>query len=753
MIDDLLARMTIDEKIAQLGCVWSTELVEDDAFSRAAAERLLGHGIGEVTRIGASTGLEPRARAALTNEIQHYVVEETRLGIPMIVHEESTAGLCARGATQFPQAIGLASTWDPALVEQIGAVIREQMVATGARHTLAPVLDIARDPRWGRTEETYGESAYLASRLGVAYVRGVQGARRDGVAATGKHFLGYGLSEGGMNHAPVHLGPRELREVYAEPFRAAIAEAGLATVMNAYNSIDGLACGGSKAILDDLLRGELGFDGAVVADYFTTGLLISHHNVAATRADAAQRALAAGLDMELPALECYPALAELVDAGAVDVALIDRSVRRVLALKESLGLFDVPYVDEERVSVAFDRPEQKALARDAAAASIVLLENDGHLPLPAGARLAVVGPAADDVRLLQGDYGYPAHIEMLYQRIGDAGILPQAGGAFAPGPYFPDGATPLAALRTRFDDVTYERGCDLLDDDLDGIGPAVQLATDVDVVVCCVGGRSGLMRDCTSGEFIDATDLDLPGVQRTFVEALLATGTPVVVVVVSGRVHSLPWLAGRAAAILYAWCPGEQGGEALADVLTGAVDASGRLPITVPRAVGQVPIHHDHRAGGGRSQMLGDYADSPASPLYPFGHGLSYTTFTYDDVTAVAGSTHDPLVVTCTVSNAGMRTGVEVVQCYVRDEVARCARPRKQLAGFARVELEPRRSRTVQFTIDPTLLAYYDEDMRLVVEPGAIRMMIGGRAVVVEMHGTEREIAPNDRVATSVDIS
>jgi beta-glucosidase len=306
-IDAVLSRMTLDEKLAQLGCVWCTALVVEGELAPARADRLLAHGIGEITRIGATTGLGPRARAAFTNAIQRYLVENTRLGIPAIVHEESTAGLCARDATQFPQAIGLASAWDPDLIERIGIVIREQMVATGARHTLAPVLDVARDPRWGRVEETYGESAYLAGRLGVAYVRGVQGDLAHGVAATGKHFLGYALSDGGLNHAPVQLGPRELREVVAEPFRAAISEAGLATVMNSYASVDGLPCGGSKAILDDLLRGELGFTGAVVADYSTTELLMSHHRIAADKGEAARRALEAGLDMELPQLDWYGA--------------------------------------------------------------------------------------------------------------------------------------------------------------------------------------------------------------------------------------------------------------------------------------------------------------------------------------------------------------------------------------------------------------------------------------------------------------
>src|SRR4051794_1841328 len=324
-VDDLLARMTLDEKLAQLGSIWLTALVRGDRFDADFVASKLEHGIGHVTRIGASTGLLPEASARLMNQIQRVAVERTRLGIPVIVHEEAVAGYCARGATQFPQAIGLASSWDEALVTEIAGAIRRQMVAVGARHALSPVLDVARDPRWGRVEETYGEDPYLVGRIGTAYVRGLQGDDlRDGVIATAKHFLGYAMSEGGMNHAPVHLGPRELREVYAEPFRAAINEAGLATVMNSYASVDGVACGGSKLILDELLRGELGFIGAVVADYFTTALLITHHHVAANAAEAGQRALEAGLDMELPALECYGApLKGLVDAGEVDVALVD----------------------------------------------------------------------------------------------------------------------------------------------------------------------------------------------------------------------------------------------------------------------------------------------------------------------------------------------------------------------------------------------------------------------------------------------
>ncbi len=751
-IDALLARMTLDEKLAQLGCVWITALVENDEFSPAAAHRWLAHGIGQITRIGATTGLRPIERAELANQIQRHLVEETRLGIPVIVHEESTAGLCARDATQFPQAIGLAATWDPELVERIGTVIREQMLATGARHTLAPVLDIARDARWGRVEETYGESPYLTARLGVAYVRGVQGDLHDGAAATGKHFLGYGCSDGGLNHAPVHLGPRELREVYAEPFRAAIAEAGLATVMNSYASVDGLPCGGSRAILDDLLRGELGFTGVVVADYSTTELLMSHHRVAATKADAARRALEAGLDMELPQLDCYGApLRELVEAGAVDMSLVDRSVRRVLALKERLGLFEHPYVDASAAGRAYGRASDRELARRAATESIVLLRNaNGVLPLDPATRLAVIGAAADDVRLLQGDYSYPAHTEIVQPRDEDGRLVERAG-RFATGPFYPESVTPLAAIRTRSTGhVDYVKGAGVRSTRRDDFAAAVAAARDAEVAVCFVGGRSGLMPDCTSGEFRDVSDLHLPGVQQDLVEAVVGTGTPTVVVVMSGRAHSLEWIAEHAAALLYAWVPGEAGGAAIADVLYGIESPSGRLPVSLPRTVGQVPVFAEGRAGAGRSMIFCDYVDGSTAPLFAFGAGTSYTTFAYEHLRATAASTDDALLVDVDVTNTGQRAGVDVVQLYVRDETARVARPQRQLAGFARVVLDRGETKHLTFSVDPTVFAYYDEDMRLVVEPGKVRMMVGGLEASADLIGPERVIGPNDRRPTTV---
>ncbi len=769
--DALLEQMTLDEKLAQLGCVWSTRLVADDAFSPDRARELLRDGTGHITRIGASTGLRPAESAAFANAIQRFLVEETRLGIPAIIHEESTAGFTARDATQFPQAIGLASTWNPELIEQVGAVIRAQMLAVGARQTLAPVLDIARDPRWGRTEETYGEDPYLTSRLGVAYVRGVQGDDlAHGVVATGKHFLGYGASEGGLNHAPAHIGARELREVYARPFEAAIREAGLASIMNAYNEIDGLPCGGSRAILDELLRGELGFDGVVVADYYTTMLLCSFHQVAADKAAAGRIALGAGLDVDLPQLDCFgePLKAE-VEAGRVPMALVDRAVRRVLRMKAALGLFERPLVDAAAAPAVYQTPAQRTLSRRVAQQSIVLLKNDGDLlPLsPSLPRIAVIGPAADDMRLLQGDYSYPAHVEIIYgtsARRGGNDILPRSDAvAFRPGPYFVPMITPLAGIRAAVGARTAVRhaaGCAITGDDAGGIAEAVAAAREADVAIVCVGGRSGLLRECTSGEFRDASDLGLTGVQQQLVEAVVATGTPTVVVLVNGRVFALPWIAAHVPAVLEAWLPGEEGGGAIADVLFGTVNPSGRLPISMPRTVGQVPVYYGHKSGGGRSQMLGDYSDGPTTPLYPFGHGLSYTHFTYADLTIAPAraSAAAPIAISCTIANDGARAGDEVVQLYVRDPVASLTRPVKQLVGFARVSLAAGATRRVTFRLDPSQLAFFDAAMRFVVEPGDFQVMIGASAADVRLEGgfaiegEERVLGMRELVATAVDV-
>lgn len=734
-VEDLLAQMNQDEKLAQLGCLWSTAFVSQGSFDPAAVLKVMPHGIGQVTRIGASTGLHPQESAAYMNDLQKVAIEQTRLGIPIIVHEESTGGFCHRDATVFPQGLGLAATWDPALLKQIALVIRQQMLAVGARHALAPVLDVARDPRWGRVEETYGEDPVFNGIMGTAYVQGLQGDDlRAGVATTGKHFLGYAMSEGGRNWGPVQLGPRELREVYAEPFSAVIRNTGLATIMNSYASVDGLPCAGSHAILTELLRDELGFDGVVVADYFSVAMLMDYHHVAGTRGSAARQALAAGLDMELPAIDCYEDLTAEIEAGRLSQEVLDTAVRRVLRLKFKLGLFEHPYVDAEQAALVFQTPEQRRLARQAVAESVILLSNDGILPLAPGVkRVAVIGPGADDQRLLQGDYHYPAHLELVYappeEMSTSALTVPQAKGRYAPGPYFTPHITPLAGLRSALNaevKVSYTQGCEVLGADRSGFTEAVRLADEADVAIVVVAGKSGLQRPVTVGEANDATNLDLTGVQSELIEALAEqTSTPLIVVVLSGRIHTLAAVAAKASALLQVYPPGEEGGNGLADVLTGNVNPSGHLTVSMPRSVGQLPNAVGSRAGGDRAMFFESYTDSPTAPLFPFGHGLSYTSFAYSELTVEARSCADPLKISLEIWNSGERAGDEVVQLYVRDMVSSVARPEHILLGFARIALDAGQTRSITFTVHPSRLAFYDPQMRFVTEPGDFTFSVG----------------------------
>ncbi|HTW97353.1 MAG TPA: glycoside hydrolase family 3 N-terminal domain-containing protein [Acidimicrobiales bacterium] len=783
--DDLLARMTLDEKLAQLSCAWISSLMDRDGFSADRAREVAPHGIGEVTRISGATALLPHETAELANELQRYMVEGTRLGIPALVHEEGTGGFLARGATTFPQSLGLASSWNPVLVEQVAAVVREQMAAVGARHCLAPVLDVARDPRFGRVEETFGEDPHLVGVLGVAYTRGLQtGDLAGGVLATGKHFVAYALPEGGRNHAPVQLGPRELRDVYAEPFSAVIAGAGIASVMSSYSSVDGLACAGSRAVLSELLREELGFDGLVVADYFGVALLASHHRVAAGNEEAAVRALSAGLDLELPETDCFGApLRAAIESGAVAPGQVDAAARRMLIAKLGLGLFESPFVDAGRAPEVFDTDRQRLLARRAAAESLVLLRNNGVLPLTPAARcIAVLGPGADDARLLQGDYHYPSHHGIADEPAGaggaaggggDAGdgagggaraaggavagdgaapagteldaatlqFLPRSGGEWQPGRYYTAHVTPLEGIRSLAGAgvvVTSAPGCAVTGGDASGISAAAALAAQADVAIVVVAGRSGLSPESTVGEARDATSLELTGQQLPLVRAVAGTGTPTVVVVLSGRVHSLVEVDACCAALVQAWPLGEEGGNALAEVLFGMRDPSGRLPVSLPRTVGQVPLYSSHRAGGATSMFYGAYTDSPVSPLFPFGHGLSYARFEYGELSIAASDTASPVTVACEVTNTSARAGDEVVQLYVSDLVASVARPDRQLVAFAKVRLEPGETRRITFRVEAGSLAFTGEDLRRVVEPGELRFAAGSSSADLRASGTVR---------------
>lgn len=746
-VTDLLARMTLDEKLGQIGCFWSRELMVDGHFSDTLARQWLAHGIGEITRVAGTTALRPEASAVVINAIQEFLVKETRLGIPAIVHEESLAGLLARDATCFPQAIGIAATWNPELFTQLADIVRQQMLAIGARHALAPVLDIARDPRWGRTEETLGEDPYLVGVMGTAYVRGLQtDDLRNGIAATGKHFLGYSASEGGLNWAPAHLNDRELREIYALPFEMAIQDGKIATIMNAYHEIDGEPCGSSRKLLVDLLRRDLGFRGALVADYFTLENLVHYHRTAVDYREAARQALAVGMDIELPASVCYgQPLRDALAAGTVDMCLVDAAVANMLRLKFQLGLFENPYTDPAAAPAVFDTASQREVARRVAQESIVLLKNEHDiLPLARTAgTIAVIGPAARSIRLLQGDYHYPSHLEvMAFHSPGEAPLsaLPRPDDQAAIEQFYVPMVTVLDGIKQQVgpaSEVLYAQGCDTRDASTDGFAAAVEAASNADVAIVVVGGKSGLTPACTSGEAVDRLELGLPGVQQQLVEAVAATGTPVVVVLINGRPLAIPWIAQNIPAVIEAWLPGEEAGTAIADVIFGDFNPAGRLPISLPHSVGQVPVFYNHKPSGGRSHWYGNYVDGSTKPLYPFGHGLSYTTFDYANlrISAAEISPDDVFEVSVDITNTGARAGDEVVQLYVRDLVASVTRPVKELKAFKRLTIIPGETRTVTFTLHTSQLAFYDVEMNFVVEPGDVQIMIGASSEDIRLTG------------------
>ncbi len=755
-VRDLLARMTLEEKLAQLGGVWGLSLTDAGRFSETKAKDLLRHGIGHIARLAGASVLTPRESASLANVLQRFLRESTRLGIPAIVHEESCAGYSARAATCFPQVIGIASTWEPQLVEEMARVIRSQMRAVGAHQALAPVLDVARDPRWGRTEETFGEDPYLVARMGTAYVRGLQGdSLRSGIVGTGKHFVGYGAPEGGLNWAPAPLPRRELLERFVPPFAAAIHEAGLASVMNAYHEIDGVPCGASRELLDGLLRTQLGFDGVVVSDYFTLQTLVSYHHVAENESEAARRGLEAGIDLELPVLAYYgEPLRQAIESGRVPLAWVDRSVARVLRMKFELGLFEQALVDADAAPAHFDTPTQRELARRIALKSIVLLQNRGELlPLDPGlGRIAVIGPCADSARLMQGDYHYPTHLEVL-SKTGPPGAADELtlDELFVPMVTVLDG---IRAAVTDGCEVHSARGCEILTDSTRDFEEAVELARGADVAIVVVGGRSGLVEGCTSGEFCDRAELGLFGVQTELVLAVVATGTPTVVVLINGRPLALSRLVDDVPALLEAWLPGEEGGHAIADVLFGRSSPAGRLPVTLPRAVGQLPLYYNHKPSGARSPLHGDYVDLSTQPLFPFGHGLSYTHFEYKDLQLGARElpATGTLEISLDVTNAGERAGEEVVQLYVRDRVASLTRPVKELKGFLRLGLEPGETRTAVFELDLGQLAFYDADMVFLVEPGTVEIMLGSSSEAIWLRG-EIEITGPPRRLRSIDVA
>lgn len=756
--NDLLRELTLEEKVAQLSGIWAYEVLTDFQFDEAKAKKRMTSGIGQITRAGGCSGLKPRDTAKLVNRIQRYLKDTMRVFIPAQVHEESCAGFLSRDADVFPQALGVAAGFEPQIAEEMGRHIREQMMAVGSRQALAPLMDVTRDPRWGRTEETYGEDPFLVAQMGVGYIRGLQGEdMKRGIVATGKHFVGYGASEGGMNWAPAHIPPRELEETYLYPFEAAVRSGGLKAIMPAYHELDGVPCHTNVELIRKTLREKWGFDGIVVSDYFAINLIHTCHRAAQDVESAARMALDAGVDVELPSTDCYGSpLIRAIREGLVDEAKVDECAKRVLRMKFALGLFEHPFADEQAVESHFHAPEQRAFALKAAEKSLTLLKNDGALPIdPKIRKIAVVGPNADSVRNMLGDYSFPAHVESLIDQNEDNfASTPTPEGEYSAADALPNMDSVLTGLKKYRPDVafTYAKGCGVLDGCDRDIDEAVEAANGAELVLAVMGDKAGLILDCTSGEARDRATLNLPGRQLELLKRLRETGKPVVLVLVNGRPFSLNWEDEHLNAILEAWLPGEEGALAISKALFGEISPAGRLPITFPRSAGQVPVFYAHRPSGGLSHWKGAYVDESNLPLYPFGHGLTYARFGYGNLKLPKAVPVDgKIVVEADVVNLSGRAAEEVVQLYIRDDCAfDVTRPVMELKGFKRLSLEPGERRTVRFTVDTAILSFLNRAGEFVVEPGTHTVMVGPSSGDIKLEGTLELTGPVRRVASRI---
>jgi beta-xylosidase len=723
----LLAELTLEEKLAQLVGVW-VGISEGEEVAPAQHEfaeplppwdELTKPGLGQLTRVFGTGPVDPLVGAKVLAETQRKLVANTRFGIPAMAHEECLAGFTAWQATVFPIPLAWGASFDPVTVERMAREVGLVMRDVGVHQGLAPVLDVTRDPRWGRTEETIGEDPYLVGLLGAAYTKGLESS---GIVATLKHFAGYSASRGGRNHAPVHMGPREFADVVLPPFEMALRLGGARSVMNSYAEVDGVPAGSDRTLFTDLLRDQWGFTGVVVADYFAVSFLETAHGVAGSPGEAASMALDAGIDVELPSVRCYgEPLAELVRSGQVDEALVDRAVTRVLTQKCELGLLDEGWQPESPAvlrdePVDLDPPALRDLARTMAERSVVLLDNAaGVLPVRDAGKVAVVGPCADDLLALMGCYAFPNHVGVQHPEV----------------PLGVDMDTMVQAVRKEFPDasVTTAKGCEVDGDDRSGIEDAVAVAREADVVFAVLGDRAGLFGRGTSGEGCDAEDLTLPGVQGELLERLLALDVPVVLVLLTGRPYALgkylepaEGSTSRPAAIVQAFFPGEEGAGAVAGVLSGRVNPSGKLPVQVPRGSGGQPTTYLHPPLGGP----GGVSSVDPSPAYPFGHGLSYTTFELSDFTGGAEFPADGEVeVSCLVRNTGDRPGAEVVQLYLHDPVASVTRPVRQLVGFARVELDAGAATEVTFRLHADRTSFTGRDGKRIVETGDVVLQVG----------------------------
>ncbi len=758
-VDDLLSRMTVAEKAHQLVGYWPAPsrrgepvAPRQDEFSDEAPALVdvVEYGLGQLTRTFGTAPVDPADGVSRLRALQHQVAAGNRFGIPALAHEECLTGLATHSATVFPTPLAWGASFDPELVEEMAGAIGSSMRCVGVHQGLAPVLDVTRDYRWGRTEETIGEDPYLVGQVGAAYVRGLEGS---GVVATLKHFAGYSSSRAGRNLAPVGMGPREFADVIVEPFVIALRDGGARSVMNSYSDVDGIPSAADTALLTGKLRGELGFDGLVVADYFSVSFLETLHGVADSPGAAAALALRAGLDVELPTVRCYGRpLIEMVERGTVPESLLDRAAARVLSLKCELGLLDAEWPDTLPLapatpdeSIDLDPASHRDIARRLAEESVVVVADNDALPISADTtRVAFVGPLADDPAAVLGCYTFPSHVGHAYPEYGMGVEI----------------ATPAEAFRRELPGavVDVSRGCGVSTEssDDDDIRAAVQAARNAEVCVLVLGDRAGMFGRGTSGEGNDATSLELPGRQRELAGAVLSTGTPTILTVFSGRPYVLRGLTECAAAVVQAFFPGEEGSGAVAGVLSGRVEPSGRLPVSLPSDPAGQPGTYLHAPLAGPT----DVSSTDPSPMFAFGHGLSLTRFTYSDLDIhVAGATaaevdnDAELTVSAVVTNVGERAGTEVVQLYLSDPVASVVRPVRELAGFARIRLEPGRSARVSFTVHADRTSFTGPDLRRIVEPGRIDVAIGPSSVDLALRGSfdivgETRIVGLDRTLT-----
>jgi beta-glucosidase len=718
-VADLLKRMTLEEKVGQLTTarrgnfgILDTTGKFNDANARQVFREMFS----------VDSKISPRDAAILRNAVQRYLREKTRLGIPALFQGEALHGFMENGSTSFPQALGLASTWDPDLVREAFTAIADEMASAGDNQAFTPVINLARDPRWGRTEETYGEDPYLSARMGVAAIEGLQGPNiiidRHHVLATPKHFAAYGQTEGGRNLAPANYSERVLRQVFFEAFRAAVVEAHAGSIMAAYNEIDGIPCHANSWLLNRVLREEWGFDGYVTSDGGALQMLVTQHHVAANNADAARMALAAGVDYDLSDGSVYNTLVDQVRAGRILESEVDKATARILAAKFRLGLFENPYVDPDYAERITNNPEHQKLALKAAQETIVLLKNEGNvlpLDLKKLKTIAVIGPNAADVHL--GGYSRePAHsvsiLEGIRNRVG-----PQVKVLYAEGCKITTGVQGWRAW--------YEDKVEVPDakSQLESIRAAAEVARKAGVAIVVVGENESTNREAWSEKHLgDRDSLDLVGYQNQLVQAVVETGTPTVVFLINGRPLSINYAAAHVPAILEGWYLGQEGGTAAANVLFGDVAPGGKLPVTFPRSVGQLPAYYNHKPSLERSYVL-----TNSKPLFPFGYGLSYTTFRLENLRvepAVIG-TGGTATVSVDVTNTGTREGDEVPQLYIHERISPVTQPVMQLKGFQRISLKPGEKKTVQFKLTTDMLSILDLDMNLVVEPGVFDIMVG----------------------------